>query len=34
MVLKADLKKLDLKQLGKFDIILVDPPWEEYSKRL
>lgn len=31
--IKADLKTFDLKTLGKFDVILMDPPWEEYSKR-
>ncbi len=34
MVLKTDLKKYDLKELGKFDVILIDPPWEEYKDRL
>lgn len=33
MYIKADLKTFDIKQLGKFDVILVDPPWEEYYKR-
>jgi len=29
-----DLKKFDLPSLGgKFDVILVDPPWEEYRRR-
>jgi len=31
--IKADLKNYKLNQLGKFDVILVDPPWEEYFKR-
>jgi len=32
--IKCDLKTFDLSKLGtKFDIILVDPPWEEYSRR-
>jgi hypothetical protein len=26
--IKEDLKKMDLSKLGKFDVILVDPPWE------
>ncbi|KAL9925594.1 N6-adenosine-methyltransferase non-catalytic subunit isoform X2 [Glossina fuscipes] len=33
MYLKADLKVLDLKALGtKFDVILIEPPLEEYSR--
>uniref|UniRef100_A0A1B0GCJ0 N(6)-adenosine-methyltransferase non-catalytic subunit METTL14 n=1 Tax=Glossina morsitans morsitans TaxID=37546 RepID=A0A1B0GCJ0_GLOMM len=33
MYLKADLKVLDLKTLGtKFDVILIEPPLEEYSR--
>lgn len=31
--LKTDLKTFDLSTLGRFDVILIDPPWEEYSKR-
>lgn len=31
--IKADLKNYKLNQLGKFDVILIDPPWEEYFKR-
>jgi len=32
--LNVDLKNFDLKQLqSKFDVILVDPPWEEYMRR-
>lgn len=31
--IKEDLRKFDLTKLGKFDVILVDPPWEEYEKR-
>lgn len=30
MFLKADLKTLDLNKLGKYDVILIDPPWEDY----
>eukprot|EP00808_Paulinella_micropora_P018622 g5605.t1 len=31
---KCDLKEFDLTSLGmKFDVILVDPPWEEYVRR-
>lgn len=30
MSLKTDLKSFDLSVLGKFDVILIDPPWEEY----
>lgn len=36
MFLKADLKKLPLsvETFGtKFDVILIDPPWEEYARR-
>jgi mRNA (2'-O-methyladenosine-N6-)-methyltransferase len=34
MYLKADLREFDLRQLGtKFDVILIDPPWEEYVRR-
>ncbi len=33
MYLKRDLKKFDLSSLGTFDVILIDPPWEEYLKR-
>lgn len=30
MYIKADLKTFDFTKLGtKFDIILIDPPWEE-----
>ncbi|XP_054744707.1 N6-adenosine-methyltransferase non-catalytic subunit [Anastrepha obliqua] len=33
MYLKADLKTLDLKSLGsKFDVILIEPPLEEYAR--
>ncbi|XP_013105928.1 N6-adenosine-methyltransferase non-catalytic subunit [Stomoxys calcitrans] len=33
MYLKADLKSLDLKTLGtKFDVILIEPPLEEYAR--
>ena len=31
---KADLKKFDITSLGKFDVILIDPPWEEYFNRV
>eukprot|EP01054_Gregarina_sp_Poly1_P001665 Gregarina_sp_Poly_1__1664@NODE_1426_length_4172_cov_147_675761_g932_i1_p2_GENE_NODE_1426_length_4172_cov_147_675761_g932_i1NODE_1426_length_4172_cov_147_675761_g932_i1_p2_ORF_typecomplete_len430_score67_44MTA70/PF05063_14/1_3e45Methyltrans_SAM/PF10672_9/0_089MethyltransfD12/PF02086_15/0_2_NODE_1426_length_4172_cov_147_675761_g932_i120833372 len=32
--LKCDLKKFDLSSLGtQFDVILIDPPWEEYRRR-
>ena len=31
---KVDLKTFDLTTLGtKFDVILIDPPWEEYKRR-
>lgn len=33
MYLKADLKTLDVKTLGsKFDVILIEPPLEEYAR--
>lgn len=35
MSLKCDLKTQDLIDLGtKFDVILIDPPWEEYQTRV
>lgn len=35
MSLKCDLKTFDLTSLGtKFDVILLDPPWEEYQTRV
>lgn len=34
MFLKKNLKEFDLASLGKFDVILMDPPWEEYYKRI
>lgn len=35
MYLKADLRSFDLKDLGgKFDVILVEPPLEEYQRSL
>lgn len=35
MALKCDLKEFDLNSLGvKFDVILIDPPWEEYQTRV
>ena len=33
MYIQADLKTFDLSNLGKFDVILVDPPWIEYARR-
>jgi hypothetical protein len=34
MHLRADLRDFDLRSLGtKFDVILIDPPWEEYARR-
>lgn len=32
--LKVDIFKLDFTQLPQFDIVLIDPPWEEYKKRV
>lgn len=35
MSLKCDLRDFDLSSLGtKFDVILIDPPWEEYHSRV
>lgn len=34
MYLKCDLKNLDLSTLGKFDVILIDPPLIEYKRRV
>lgn len=33
MWLKCDLKTFDLSTLGKFDVILIDPPLKEYYRR-
>ena len=34
MYVQADLKSFDLRSLGtKFDLIYLDPPWEEYARR-
>lgn len=34
MGLRVDLKNFDLRRLSnKFDVIVVDPPWEEYARR-
>ena len=33
MYLKENLKTFDLQKLGKFDVILIDPPWEVYGKK-
>lgn len=34
MYLKCDLKTFDLSSLGtKFDVILIDPPLEEYQRK-
>jgi len=32
--IQCDLKTYDITQLGKFDVILIDPPWEEYKRRI
>ena len=35
MGVKVDLKTYDLKQLGtKFDVLIIDPPWQEYHTRV
>ena len=31
---EVDIKNLDLNFLGKFDVIMIDPPWEEYKRRV
>ena len=34
MHVQADLRTFDLRSLGtKFDVIYIDPPWEEYARR-
>lgn len=33
MYIKQRVQETDLAQLGEFDVIVVDPPWEEYKKR-
>ena len=33
MYLKCDLKNIDFTNFGKFDVILIDPPLAEYSRR-
>ena len=30
MTVKNDLKNIDLSYFGKFDVIVIDPPWEQY----
>lgn len=32
--IKTDLLGFDFEQLGKFDVIHVDPPWQEYENRV
>jgi mRNA (2'-O-methyladenosine-N6-)-methyltransferase len=32
--IRADLKDFDFRNLSKFDVILMDPPWEEYVRRV
>ena len=34
MTVKNDLKNIDLSYFGKFDVIVIDPPWEQYQKRV
>jgi len=34
MYLKCDLKNIDLSTIGKFDVILIDPPLTEYQRRV
>jgi len=34
MCIKTEIKNLDFSYLGKFDVILMDPPWEEYKRRV
>lgn len=33
MYIKSRVKDQDFSELGQFDVIVVDPPWEEYKKR-
>ena len=32
--LKCDIKNFDLSTMGKYDVILIDPPLPEYQRRL
>ena len=32
--IKSSLKNFPLENLGKFDVIYVDPPWHEYHNRV
>lgn len=32
--LKADIFKLDLSNFPQFDVVMIDPPWEEYKRRV
>ena len=34
MYLKSDLKNFDISTIGKFDVILIDPPLPEYHRRV
>jgi hypothetical protein len=34
MCIKTEIKNIDFSYLGKFDVILMDPPWEEYKRRV
>ncbi len=32
--IRTDLKTFDFSSIGKFDVVLVDPPWGEYQERV
>jgi N6-adenosine-specific RNA methylase IME4 len=34
MYLKSDIREVDFANFPKFDVVLIDPPWEEYKKRI
>ena len=34
MWVQCDLKNINLDYFGKFDVIVIDPPWEEYKRRV
>lgn len=34
MYKKVDIKSMDYNEVGNFDVLLIDPPWEEYQKRV
>lgn len=34
VLIKGDIFKMDLTSFPQFDVVLIDPPWEEYKKRV